>query len=40
MPTLIYELISVELWKEKVFSELVNMNFEPKNTFIIYLIVF
>jgi hypothetical protein len=39
MPTLVHELISVELWKEKIFSELANIDFKPKNTFIVYLIV-
>jgi hypothetical protein len=39
MPLLVHELISIELWSEKVFKELVKMNFEPKNTFVTYLIV-
>ena len=39
MPVIIHELIAVELWTEKIFKELIKMNFEPKNTFIIYLIV-
>ncbi len=39
MPLLVHELISIELWSEKIFKELVKINFEPKNTFVTYLIV-
>ena len=40
MPVIIHELIAVELWKEKIFSQLFKIpDFEPKNTFVIYLIV-
>lgn len=39
MPVLIHELIVNELWTEKVFPELFKINFQPKSSFIIYLIV-
>ena len=39
MPILINELIVTELWKKKIFKELIKMNFEPKNSFVIYFIV-
>lgn len=39
MPVIIHELITVELWTEKVFSQLFKIDFQPKNTFVIYLIV-
>ena len=39
MPVLIHELITAELWREKVFSQLFKIDFEPKNTFVMYLIV-
>lgn len=39
MPVLVQELITVELWRDKVFTQLQKINFEPKNSFVIYLIV-
>ncbi len=39
MPVLIHELITVELWRDKVFPQLFKIDFEPKNTFVMYLIV-
>ncbi len=39
MPLLIHELITAELWREKVFKQLFKIDFEPNNTFVIYLIV-
>ena len=39
MPVLIHELINMELWRVKVFSQLPKLNFKPKNTFVIYMIV-
>ena len=39
MPILIHELITVELWRDKVFPQLFKIDFEPKNTFVMYLIV-
>ena len=39
MPVLVNELITVEIWTEKVFKELIKMNFEPNNSFVIYFIV-
>jgi len=39
MPVLIHELISAELWREKIFTQLIKMDFQPNNSFIIYLIV-
>jgi hypothetical protein len=38
-PVLVHELIAMELWTEKIFSQLSNIGFKPKNSFIIYLIV-
>lgn len=39
MPVLIHELISSELWSEKCFTKLSEIDFRPKNSFIIYLTV-
>ena len=39
MPVLVHELIVAELWAERIFGELLKINYEPKNTFVIYLIV-
>jgi len=41
MPLLVHELITSELWREKIFKQnFVRVNFEPKNTFIVYLILY
>ncbi|XP_056001157.1 zinc finger MYND domain-containing protein 10-like [Ostrea edulis] len=37
---LVHDLILTEVWKEKVFSELVNMDFEPKTTFPLYMVLY
>lgn len=39
MSILVHELVSVELWKNKIFNELFHIGFKPKNTFVVYLIV-
>lgn len=39
MPLLINDLIVTEVWKEKVFPELVHLKVEPKATFPIYMVV-
>lgn len=39
MDVLIHELITVEIWKEKVFPEFFTVDIELKNTFIVYLVV-
>ncbi|CAF0877080.1 unnamed protein product [Brachionus calyciflorus] len=40
MPILIHELITIELWSEKIFSQLFKIDFKPKNSFVIYLILY
>ncbi|ESO83594.1 hypothetical protein LOTGIDRAFT_179706 [Lottia gigantea] len=40
LPVLIGDLITTEIWKEKIFTELVKMNFEPKITFPIYIVLY
>lgn len=41
LPLLVHELITSELWREKIFKQcLLKMDFQPKNTFIIYLILY
>ncbi|KAJ8301546.1 hypothetical protein KUTeg_020533 [Tegillarca granosa] len=37
---LIYDLIVTEVWKQKIFKELVEMEFEPKTTFPIYMVLY
>lgn len=40
IPTLIEELIAVEMWKQKVFPVLCKLeDFKPQNTFPIYMVV-
>ncbi|KAK1161380.1 zinc finger MYND domain-containing protein 10-like [Acipenser oxyrinchus oxyrinchus] len=40
IPTLIYEMISVEIWKHKVFPILCQLqDFNPKSTFPIYMVI-
>lgn len=40
VPTLVAELISVQLWKQKVFPVLCRLeDFKPQNTFPIYMVV-
>lgn len=40
LPILISQLITTEIWREKIFRELIVMNFEPKVTFSIYIIFY
>ncbi|XP_071158013.1 zinc finger MYND domain-containing protein 10-like [Mytilus edulis] len=37
---LIKDLLTTEIWKEKIFTELIEMEFEPKTTFPIYMVLF
>lgn len=37
---LIKDLLTTEIWKEKIFPELIDMEFEPKTTFPIYMVLF
>lgn len=40
IPTLVEELIAVEIWKQKVFPVLCRLeDFKPQNTFPIYMVV-
>lgn len=40
IPTLVEELIAVEMWKQKVFPVLCKLeDFKPQNTFPIYMVV-
>jgi len=39
LPILISQLITTEIWRERIFRELIAMKFEPKVTFSIYIIV-
>ena len=39
VPVLIADLLSTEVWKEKIFTELLDMKFEPKTTFPLYMVV-
>lgn len=39
MPLIVHELITAELWREKIFKQLFKVDFKPNNTFVIYLIV-
>lgn len=40
IPILIYEAIQIDIWKHKVFPLLVEMNEEPKNTFMLFTIFY
>ncbi|KAK3101721.1 hypothetical protein FSP39_005822 [Pinctada imbricata] len=37
---LVHDLLLTEIWKEKIFTELVEMEFEPKTTFPIYMVLY
>ncbi|XP_069101042.1 zinc finger MYND domain-containing protein 10-like [Argopecten irradians] len=37
---LIYDLLVTEVWKDKIFSALIDMDFEPKTTFPIYMVLY
>jgi len=39
VPVLIYELIATEIWKEKVFPEILNLQLEQELLFPIYIVV-
>ncbi|XP_062598750.1 zinc finger MYND domain-containing protein 10-like [Saccostrea cucullata] len=36
----VHDLILTEVWKEKIFPELVDMNFNPKTTFPLYMVLY
>lgn len=38
-PLIIYDLIATEMWREKIFSELIAMKYDPDITFPIYMVV-
>ncbi|CAF4943661.1 unnamed protein product, partial [Rotaria socialis] len=38
LPVLISQLITTEIWREKIFRELIAIRFEPRVTFSIYII--
>ncbi|CAL7944864.1 unnamed protein product [Xylocopa violacea] len=40
IPILIYEAIQIDIWKHKVFPLLIEMNKEPKNSFMLYTIFY
>ncbi|XP_064633011.1 zinc finger MYND domain-containing protein 10-like [Lineus longissimus] len=40
IPLLIQDLLSVEIWKQKIFTEFSNINFQPKTTFPIYMVLY
>ncbi|XP_061931922.1 zinc finger MYND domain-containing protein 10 isoform X2 [Apis cerana] len=40
IPILIYEAIQIDIWKHKVFPLLIEMNEEPKNTFMLFTIFY
>ncbi|CAG5136274.1 unnamed protein product, partial [Candidula unifasciata] len=40
IPLLIQDLLTTEIWKQKVFTELIDMEFEPKTTFPIYMVIY
>lgn len=40
VPVLITDLLSTEIWKEKIFPELLDMKFEPKTTFPLYMVFY
>ena len=39
IPTLIHELLAVELWKEKVFPKLLESGYNPHTTLPVYFVV-
>lgn len=39
IPVLIHELIATEIWKEKIFPEIVELNVEQDLLFPIYIVV-
>nr|XP_033206154.1 zinc finger MYND domain-containing protein 10 [Bombus vancouverensis nearcticus] len=40
IPVLIYEAIQIDIWKHKVFPLLIEINEEPKNTFMLYTVFY
>lgn len=40
VPVLITDLLATEVWKEKIFTELLEMKFEPKTTFPLYMVFY
>ncbi|BFZ08526.1 hypothetical protein BsWGS_11565 [Bradybaena similaris] len=40
IPLLIQDLLTTEIWKQNVFAELIDMEFEPKTTFPIYMVIY
>ncbi|XP_041348087.1 zinc finger MYND domain-containing protein 10-like [Gigantopelta aegis] len=40
IPVLIHDLLVTEVWKEKVFPELLEMEFNPKTTFPLYMVLY
>ncbi|CAF5129536.1 unnamed protein product, partial [Rotaria magnacalcarata] len=40
LPVLISQLITTEIWREKIFRELIAIRFEPRVTFSIYIIFY
>lgn len=40
IPALIHELITIEVWKEKIFPEFVKMQFQPRTTFPLYMVLY
>ncbi|XP_043525228.1 zinc finger MYND domain-containing protein 10 isoform X1 [Frieseomelitta varia] len=40
IPILIYEAIQIDIWKHKVFPLLIEINEEPKNTFMLYTVFY
>ena len=39
LPVLVSQLITTEIWRDKIFRELIAIQFEPRVTFSIYIIV-
>jgi len=39
IPEIIYELIATEIWKEKVFSEFLDLQLEQELLFPVYIVV-
>ena len=39
LSVLIYDLLVTEVWKQKVFPEILDADFEPKTTFPLYMTV-
>ncbi|KAK6630044.1 hypothetical protein RUM44_005442 [Polyplax serrata] len=40
IPILIHEAICIQVWREKIFSQILKLQQEPQNTFIAYIILF